>query len=275
MDFKQRIVFDKDKHKEIINFLDEQKIEYEDGAPLSFVILEILESNRFWHEINKYLIDNKIFTYTEGVYSKQEMEQAKWLTIRSKWRWQYPQPIDDNGYIRITYSTDNYCDQCRSGLVQIDSFRVKMTPKWSKNYFLMLNWIEDELFLSDKAKNILSNSGLRGFEFIDVVKKDGTKLDDINQLKVNEILPPGLVDQDNTIKETHKCDKCGVAKYVLTGRGLVYKESAFRNDVDIVNSFELFGLSADREIFVNQKFYQTIMNNGMDRNIEFTPIKLI
>lgn len=274
MDFKHRVSLKKERDKELINFIDEQKIDYE-NTEFSFVILEILESNKFWPKINKYLIAKNIRTITEGVYSKQEIEQAKWITMRSKLRWQYPQPAGNDNYKNITYSKENYCNQCNTGLTQIDSFRVKKTPKWKRNYFLMLNWIEDELFLSDNAKNILTNSGLRGFKFFDVVKNDVTKLEDFNQLKVNEILSPGLIDQENTIKETHKCNKCGVVKYVTTGRGLVYRESVFRNDVDIVNSFELFGLSGVRTIFINQNFYKVIINNKMDKNIEFVPIKLI
>ena len=274
MDFKHRILFNKVKDKELINFFDEQKIDYE-NTEFSFVILEVLESNKFWSEINKYLIAKNITSLTEGVYSKREIEQARWISIRSKLRWQYPQPAGNGNYKNITYSKENYCNQCKTGLTQIDSFRVKKTPRWRKNCFLMLNWIEDELFLSDNAKNILTNSGMRGFRFFDVVKNDSTKLEDFNQLKVNEILSPGLIDQDNTIKEMHKCNKCGVTKYVTSGRGLVYREVVFRNDVDMVNSFELFGLSGMRDIFINQKFYQVIINNGMDKNIEFVPIKLI
>jgi hypothetical protein len=278
MDFKQRIVFRDDEHKKLVEFLDEQKIKYEHDTSTSLIVLKILESNKFWPEINKYLVSNKMVPYTEGIYSKEEMKQAEWFTIRSKWRWEYPQPADDGSYQHITYSEKNYCDECGSGLVQIDGFRVKKTPKWSKKNFLMLNWIDDELFLSDNAKIILSNSNLRGFEFIDVVKfKTDSKLDDINQLKVNEVLSPGLVNQDNTIREIIKCKKCGVVKYAITGRGLVYKKSVFRGDVDIVNSFEVFGWghAAPRGILVNQKFYQVITSNYLDKNLEFEPIKLI
>ena len=278
MDYKQRIVFRDDEHKKLIKFLDEQKIKYEHDASISLIVLEILESSKFWPAINKYLIENKMLPYTEGVYSKDEMEQAEWLTMRSKWRWEYPQPAGDGGYQHITYSEKNYCDECGSGLVQTNSFRVKKTPKWSKKNFLMLNWIDDELFVSNNAKKILSNSDLSGFEFIDVVKLEPDAiLEDINQLKVNSVLSPGLVDQDHTIRETTKCKKCGVVKYAITGRGLVYKKKTFRNDVDIVNSFEVFGwgYAAPRAIFVNQKFYQVIISNGLDKNLEFEPIKLI
>lgn len=276
MDFKQRIVFRDDEHKKLIQFLDDQRIKYERDTSISLIVLEILESDKFWPDINKYLTKNKISLQTEGVYTKQEMEQAEWFSFRSKWRWGYPQP--ENYEQNIIYSDKNYCKECGSGLVQINSFRVKKTPNWSKKNFLMLNWVEDELFLSNHAKNILLNSNLKGFGFIDVVKPKGEMLlEDINQLKVNEVLSPGLVNQDNTIRETTKCKKCGVIKYALTGRGLVYKKSVFPSDFDIVKSFEVFGWGhvAPRGIFVNQKFYQTIIQNKLERNLEFEPIKLI
>lgn len=206
------------------------------------------------------------------------MEQAEWFYLRSKWRWEYPQPAGNGGFHHITYSDKEYCKECGSGLVQIGSFWVKKTPDWKKRDFLMLNWIEDELFLNDKAKSILLKSDLRGLEFIDVVKpRTEVKLEDFNQLKVKNILSPGLVNQDNTIRETTKCKKCGVVKYALTGRGLVYEKSIFPNDIDIVNSYEVFGwgYAAPRCIFVNQKFYQVIISNGLDKHLVFEPIKLI
>lgn len=279
MEFKQRIAFRDDEHKKLIKLLNEYKIKYDQDNSSSIIVLEILESNEFWPEIKKYIIKHNISEYTEVVYTNQEMEKAEWFRLRSKWRWEYPQPVDNFGYQdMITYDNKNYCFECGSGLVQIDSFRVKKSPDWKKRNFLMLNWIEDELFLSDDAKNILLNSGLKGFEFIDVVKpRTETKLEDFNQLKVKNISSPGLVDQNNTIRETTKCKKCGVIKYALTGRGLVYKKSIFGDDVDIENSFEVFGWghAALRCIFVNQKFYQVIVNNGLEKHLEFVPIKLI
>lgn len=278
MDYKQRIVFRDDEHKKLIMFLDEQGIEYEHDVSLSLIVIEMLESNKYWTEINRHLVKNKIVPYTEVVYTKEEMEQAEWLAVRSKWRWEYPQPAGDGSYQRFTYSEENYCRECGSGLAQINSFRVKKTPKWSKKNFLMLNWIEDELFLSDNAAGVLSNSSLNGFDFIDVVNsKTLIKLSDINQLKINNILSPGLVDQDNTIREAIKCKKCGITKYALTGRGLVYKNSIFCNKHDIVKSFEVFGWghAAPRTIFISQKFYKIIISNGLDKNLIFEPIKTV
>ena len=276
MDIKQRIVFRDDEHKKLIEFLDKREIRYEHDTSTSFIVLEILESNKYWPDLNKYLTKNKVSLQTEGVYAKEEMEQAEWFAIRSKWRYGYPFP--ENYEHNITYSDKDYCEECGSGLEQISSFRLKKSPKWGKKNFFMLNWVEDELFLSNHAKNILSDSNLKGFVFINVINPKGDmKLEDINQLKVEEVLSPGLINQNDTIRETTKCRKCGVVKYALTGRGLVYKRSVFPSDIDIINSFEVFGWGhvAPRGIFVNQKFYQTIIQNKLDRDLEFEPIKLI
>lgn len=278
MDYKQRIVFLDDEHIKLVKFLDDQKIKYDKSSSSPTIVLEILESNKFWPEINKYLVTHKMDPYTDTVYSKEEMKQAQWFSLRSDWRWEYPQPADDGSYQHITYSEMNFCEECGSGLTQIEKFRAKKTPNWKKRNFLMLNWIDDELFLNDIAKNILSNSNLKGFDFFDVVKpRTDIKLENFNQLKVKNILCHGLVDQDNTICETTKCKKCGVVKYALTGRGLIYKKSTFNVNVDIVNSYEVFGWghAAPRSIFVNQKFYQVIINNGLEKHLVFKPIKII
>ena len=66
-------------------------------------------------------------------------------------------------------------------------------------------------------------------------------------------------------------------KYNMTGRGFVYKRDVFRDDVDIIKSFEVFGwdYEAPRCIFINKKFYQTLIANKLEKDLRFEPIKLI
>lgn len=277
MEIKQRIVFRNDEHKDLINYLIDNGIEFINDDQTSLIILEILETHLCWPTINDYIIQHNMITIADSIYTKEELDQAKWFTIRSQWRWQYPQPSQNGAYRHITYSNQNTCIECGSNEIQIDLFRLKMAPKWGKRHFLMLNWIDDELFSSDYARSVLSDSGLRGLSFLDALKSGNReKMENINQLKIDHILPEGLIDQDNTIKEITTCKICGVKKYVMAGRGLVYKKSVFSNDVDIAKSFEVFGFGhyAPQCIFVNRRFYDIIIINGLDRNLVFEPLKL-
>jgi len=45
----------------------------------------------------------------------------------------------------------------------------------------MLNWVQDELFISNKVKGILSNADVRGFKIYDVINhKTNKPVDDIH-----------------------------------------------------------------------------------------------
>lgn len=73
------------------------------------------------------------------------------------------------------------------------------------------------------------------------------------------------------------CKKCGKEKYVESGKQLEFKRDAFREDIDIVKTYESFGAAytATSLIFINQKFYRFIVDNKMDKNLVIEPIKIV
>jgi len=167
MDIEQRIFT---SNKDFRDFLDLNEIVYEESDHCDYLILEIRESNPKWPMVKEYMTIHKILSLATPIFTKAELESAPWLTVRSKWRWEYPMRADDRSYQKVVYNTDNHCPKCGVGLVQKDLFRLRKSPNWGTKHFLMLNWVEDELFISEKAKNLLSESSLEGFEFLDVLK---------------------------------------------------------------------------------------------------------
>lgn len=280
MDYKHRICFRTDDIK-TLRFLDSIGIKYKvsDGSIISYI--EILESNPEWPIVERYFKGKRLSTgLVDTVYTKEEMNSAEWFTVRSKWRWEYPQPNSgDNGYMKnITY-TDSACPECGSGAVQIGNFRVRKSPKWGQKAFLMLNWIGDVLFLSDHAKDILTDSDLSGFHFAEVLNTKGTAaIADIHQLCVDNVLSPGIVWDNDTIGKVNYCSVCGITKYGPTGRGKIYRRSAFEDvDQDIIMSAEVFGWDhlSQRSIIVSKHFYKVINENGLNKQLSFEPIQLV
>ena len=256
--------------------LDEHNIPYKQHNS-DFSILKICESDPKWPVVNKYIAANDIFSVITLKFSQSEMDNAEWFVMRSKWHWEYPMPDNNGGYINLVYNIDNWCKDCGSGFVQKDLFRIRKSPKWGNKHFLMLNWVEDELFISEKAKQVLNNSSLKGFEFLNVLKaKSETKLDDIYQLKITETLQSCFLPIKENIKKQTKCPICGATKYIPSGKGYSFNEKLLNNNVDIVKTSEKFGagaLSANK-ILVSKGFYKTILANKLDRGLEFIPINL-
>lgn len=275
MEINKHICFNGDKEPEVLDYLNRNGIAFKKGELIS---LDIYESNPHWPQIAEFVKERKLFCRSEAIFSKQELSSAEWLTLRSMWRNGYPQPECAFEYESITYSSQNLCKECGTGLVQTDAFRIKKAPNWGKRHFMMLNWVEDELFIDDIAKNILLDNGITGMSFREVKDKKGKEiLPNVEQLIVPHILPEGIVPELPAINDINHCTCCGIPKYHPSGVGmLTFRRDIFDNAPDIVKTAEVFGWghSAPRKIIVSQKFYQTIVKNQLDRSLEFEPIAL-
>lgn len=279
MKVRHRIVFNKESISlEFLNFLREKKAKFSDDGT-NLVVVYLIEEDEWKDELYQFLKKEHTPSKIESIYSKEEMEKANWYRVRSKFRWEYPQPEDCSNYVYITYDSTNYCDVCGYGLRQKADFRIKKNPKWGKRNFLMLNWVEDELFISNKAKEIISNSDIKGYKIYDVINNKTYKpIDDIQQIYIDEVLQPGLINEEQSIKEVLRCHKCGYVKYIYTGRGFTYKKDVFEGlNVDIVKSSEMFGdgLMCARLIFISKNLYKLLISNSLDKDLVFEPIAIV
>ena len=218
-----------------------------------------------------------ILTLVSTCSSKEELFKAEWLTMRSKWHYDYPQPEDH--YTEMTYSEENACSNCGMGLVQKDSFRLKRTPKWGRRNFCMTNWVYDELFASPKAKELLELSDLNGFTFLNVLNKSGREvLADIYQMQIPYIMPEGIETSSNCIEKVSNCPACGRKKFLSNERGqFIFKKEALLDAPDFGKSAEQFGsgLTASRLILISHDAYKFIIENKLDSSLVFEPVQLI
>lgn len=278
MEINNHICFDKSELPLLFDYLIKNNIAHEVSLN-RLVSFDVYESSSQWPYIKSFYEKYNLFCICDTHFSKDELQNAQWLTVRSKWLNGYPQPENNFKYETITYSNDNYCKECGAGLVQVDSFRIRKEPKWSTKNFMMLNWVFDEIFLNIKAKNILEENDITGISFLPVKNSRGDIiLDNIFQLIINTKIDNGLIDDQPHIREMYVCESCGTKKYISNGKGMLkYKKEVFENVFDIVKSSELFGSGkvATNEIFVNQKVYKLLSDNKLDRALCFEPIELV
>lgn len=277
MEIWNHFVFSEDKDPLVSRYIKENGIEYEDGDILCS--LDISENDPHWEELASLLKAEKKFYLSETKFSKSELSSAEWLTVRSRWYYDYPQP--ENGYTDITYTEEKLCSCMDCGIerIQKDSFRFKRTPKWGKRNFCMTNWVYDELFISSKAKELIESSDLQGVSFLEVKNKSGKEiLNDIYQMKIPYILPEGIADFTSGISGGRVCPICKKTKWSPNGRGpFVFHKDVFENAPDFVKSAEWFGAaaSADRRILVSQRAYRFITENKLDSSLVFEPLLLV
>ena len=279
MDYKHRFGFNT-QELELTEILDSLGIAYEDRSNCGIAVVEILESDERWSTLKPHLDRTDQLVLTTPIYTQVEMENAEWYSLRSSWHWEYPQPNTDNfGYERNIIYSDNFCPECGAHKVQIGNFRIKRAPKWGRKCFLSLNWVHDVLFLNEHAKDILQSSDLNGFHFMKVLDTKGEKaIEGIYQLCTEGFAQPGIISNNDTVRTVQACMTCGLPKYSMTGRGIVYKKSAFEGIcTDIVESTELFGFAhyAGRKTFINKRFYEVVVKNKLDNKLEIEPVRIV
>lgn len=279
MEINKHICFREEENSQLLAYLISNGIPYEDCYGM--LVFDIYESNPHWKTIEELLSmgSKKAFCLSNTIYTKKEREAAQWLTLRSKWMCGYPQPEEKGAYEAVTYCESKICPDCGGGMEQISDFRMRKTPKWGKRHFMMLNWIGDELFVDDIAKELLMKSGLSGFYFQNVRDKKGVEiLTDINQLVIPTLLPLGFVTDRRSTNFARKCPQCGVLKHHTTGIGqLAFRREIFDNAPDFVKTGEIYGWEywTQRKIIVSQRVYKTLIEHQLDRGLVFEPLELV
>ena len=278
MEINKHICFTNEKNPRLLRYLTKNGINFKANTKFCSV-LDIFESSPYWNDIADILSKEKAVCVSDTRFSKKELQNAEWMTVRSVWHNGYPQPESNFDYEDITYTRENKCSACGVGLSQTDSFRLKKVPNWGSKHFMMLNWIQDELFVSEHAKNLLEKAEFKDISFLTVRNKTGKEiLPDVFQINIQSVVPNGFVEGRRDLHGILICPECNSVRYHPNGIGMhQFKKEIFDNAPDIVKTSDQFGWgkAASSLILINQKVYRFIVENHLERSLEFQPIELI
>mgnify|MGYP003520194940 CR=1 FL=1 len=277
MKINYHICFSKEKAPELIDLLYRNDVPFQSSGHM--LTTDISDTSPHWKTIRAIVESKQLTCLPETSFTKRELSNAEWLCVRSKWRNGYPQPESKFGYQTITYDSTQYCESCGSGLRQQSAFRFKSSPKWGNRHFMMVNWVNDELFVDRYVKGILETNRISGISFTQVHNKDGSAvLPDVFQLSVEEESPIGLLEEQASIQGVDNCIYCGCKKFHPSGIGkYAVQKAVFASMPDICKSAEIlgWGKSAHRLIFVRHSVYRVITENNLDRGLVFSPVDLV
>lgn len=274
------IGFSKTRRPIFWKYIQDNRIPADHSEGEDVAAIDIHSEDPHWPWITDYAATHNMVCLFDMEFTKKELREAEWLSVRTTWRYGYPEPSDDYKYKDITYTKDSYCNNCGTGLTQIDCFRIKKTPKWGQRHFYAPFWIEDEFFISETAKALLEHSNLNGITFLPVKNKKGTEtLADVWQMVIPTVLEDGLIEDDSFLKKVTLCPCCGKKKYCKNGKAKVmYYKRIFQGAPDFIKSGDCFGgmpKSSCREIIISQKAYRFLVDNKLDKGLLFYPIALI
>ena len=278
MKIKKHIVMLKDRDYKLRDYIKNNHIPHEEVDHI--VVIDIYTDSEHWPWIQKYMESHSVFCTSGTEFSKEELQEAQWMSVRSRWLYDYPQPSDDYAYEDITYMRSMICPECSVGRKQIAPIRMKKAPSWGHRHFFSVNWIFDELFVSDTVKSVFQHEGISGVSFWEVLNKSGSsRLEGVNQMYISHILPPAFVESNVYLKQITICPVCGTKKYCCNGCGKhQYRGEVFQDIPDIVKTGDYFGGMpgfADHHILINQKTYQIIVRHKLEKSLIFEPIDLI
>jgi len=206
---------------------------------------------------------------------------TNWYHITTR-QFGYPQPENNFGYIDKTYDSSSACLTCDIGLKQKDEFRFRSEPKIKDIQFIGLNWVFDQVFVTQVVKEIFEKEQVTGVEFSQpVINKTGLAITGLYQLRVDNLLSSGLL-ADNLKTEVCELPKdksmlkflkangsklaegpfCGQTKYIFPqgDNCIKLKVDALDNKTDFVRLDYYFGSggSANRPIIISDRVKQII-----------------
>ena len=142
----------------------------------------------------------------------------------------------------------------------------------------MLNWIGDELFVDELAKNLLEQE-FSFLSFCEVQNKAGTKeYDNFFQIVLPTLTDEAVVGEQRYFSEILVCPSCDRKKYHPSGEGILQlNKNIFKDASDMFKTNDWFGWGkgADHKIIISKKMYQFILSNKLDKGLEFAPIELV
>lgn len=270
--------------KELISFLEKNKIVYEicdlPESNNKLCTFDLYEDQELYWQFKKqffYLPKNNSIRTIE--YSKQEIESAEWLTVRSKGtkvQWEYEEDAFQKtcAYKRLFINELYYRHS-----MQVDLLSVSKAVKWgSKQYFSGPNTADDFLFCSERARELLKGRW-EGLEFWPVRKYNSTqRMSDIYQLVFMNNLPINAIAGGKTIE----CESCGkkVMRFAEGIHMLEIKKEYLKDPfkvyrTDDVLTEQLKKCTTFSLNIVSQEFYRYCEKNQMNRGMIYEPIKLI
>jgi hypothetical protein len=282
--------------------IDRLGLHYDRGDPnnvlqLAVNVLNVTEDQPEWPEVERL-----VAKYCSGphsvssLFTKAELDTAKWLRLSALGHHGYPQPEENFGYRKATYDVTEYCPTCGIGGVQKAPFRLRAEFKASRSQIVQLNWVFDEFFLRDEAREGLRSAAITGIQYLaPMLHKADRQSERVVQMVVKTNLAPALdpvgfqpvtckpeneewqAAQRLGLSKPEKLSHCGRVKYHYPHKGPYrFDSDAFAGAPDVVKSHEWFGSGAraHRLVIVSQRFRQAVVTSNW-RGVSFEPIELV
>lgn len=248
-----------------------------------YVIEPYMDSDRFV-QITEALKEFGIeCRYTEEkVYTKAEMEATPlFMVLPLHCRAGYPQP--ENNYFSVSFDASTGCPSCSNGRLQNAPLHLRSNVSIGKADVSGIEWT-NELVVSKRARMIMEQAGLSGFEFWELIRHGKKEpFTDIFQLKINAQLPPMADETVLKVTQTIELDGITLHPFCDNGCGQLSLTGSPYYHAEVLKDLPDFCLSSEwigggrgrfRIPFASQKTYRLFQENKI-KGLNFLPVIIV
>jgi hypothetical protein len=248
----------------------------EDRRKVTFLVLDIDESNPVYPEVKKMAEDGNGLDMVHTKFAEEEILSAEWLIVWPAHSIGYPLPRG------TSWSTEYYdlgCSGCGVNWRQIAPYRVSPKTRMGKYAFASF-WGGFELFCTSGVLEAFESDGIRGYDTWPLLLTQAkAPLPDIRQLKTATIAAPAIVEElaDTKYFVKHSCPEGDHIWYDYYRRGMLpMRRDALQQAVDFQLTNEWFGngRTARREILVSKRVAQLVFRNRW-KGLYLSPVHLV
>lgn len=262
----------------VLNCLDKYQHKYssEDFSQIghgTWYTFEVFEDQPEWEEL-KPLLSDRTPNSSEKVYSKKELSDAKWLSVRSD---NANKIYCDNDAIDRTFEFIRHNGKAKHR-IQKAPYEMRKGVKWNGSRFFYGadgNGFAN-LFTSNVGRDRLSEL-FNGISFLPVYRyRTMIPIDDIWQVRFDHILPNEGIVLGRGEEDIH-CPYCGRVQYRLGHLyGLALYKQYLDPEVDFYTTEAIFHDGfADPMIICSHQAYLKLKDHEMTAKLRFEPVELM
>ena len=289
MKIMQRYSFEYDP--KIIEILDKYGIKYELGTHQCIYFK--IPSDHECIPVLKAISPDLKPDFSHYKFSDKEMNEAEWFVMRSTNN-KLENALDEKTFefsCKFAKQINVWAPNREAGTrfvpedavfygheTQVAPYYLSKKIKWGRNFFYsVLRRGTEDFFCNEVAKNIITQSGLKGASFLPPLKKQTNEpMEDVYQFIVENVLPESsydVIDYD----EICYCPVCGKRKYVLNplSRVRVSKDALGNQDFyttePVISLSGIHGLPT-RYYIISHRAYEVFKASGFTRTLEIAPL---
>ncbi|MBP3538638.1 MAG: hypothetical protein J6J62_02215 [Oscillospiraceae bacterium] len=280
-----------DYNPKIIEILDAHSVKYELGTHQCIYFK--IPSDHECIPVLKAISPDLKPDFSHYKFSDKEMNEAEWFTMRSTNN-KLENVLDEKTFefsCKFTKRINVWAPSREAGTrfvpedvdfygheTQVAPYYFSKKIKWGRNFFYsVLRRGTEDFFCNELAKNIITQSGLKGASFLSPLKKQTNEpIEDVYQFIIDNIIPESSCEVVD-YRDIYHCPVCGKKEYAMDTLSRPRVNKAALGDQDFYATEPILTWGNDWCIpdhfsIISHRAYEVFKASGFTRTLEIAPL---